>query len=186
MQRLYGGKEWLGADGRDEYDFHARRHAPHLARFTTPDPMAEATYWISPYAYCGGNPIRYTDPSGMKFTDRSWVIIQTFIERCEFDLIEHFEDGVKALKAAQVNGGSLDEAKAHFDKVNEYAAILGEITELDDSDTEYDISVSPQCELLPNDLGETTYSFKNNRVEIKLLTIQDDIIWRIQVEETIK
>ncbi len=31
MQRLYGGKEWLGADGRDEYDFHGRRHAPHLA-----------------------------------------------------------------------------------------------------------------------------------------------------------
>ncbi len=28
MQRLYGGKEWLGADGRDEYNFHARRHAP--------------------------------------------------------------------------------------------------------------------------------------------------------------
>ncbi len=64
MQRLYGGKEWLGADGRDEYDFHARRHAPHLARFTTPDPMAEKYYDISPYAYCAGNPIFFTDPTG--------------------------------------------------------------------------------------------------------------------------
>ena len=171
MQRLYGGKEWLGADGRDEYDFHARRHAPHLARFTTPDPMAEATYWISPYAYCGGNPIRYTDPSGMKFTDRSWVIIQSFIERCEFDLIEQFEDGVKALKAAQVNGGSLDEAKAHFDKVNEYAAILGEITELKESDTEYDIDIGlKHCKIGEPLRGGTSYNTIKDRVEIVVPT----------------
>ena len=28
------------------------------------DPLAEKYYSISPYAYCGGNPVRFTDPDG--------------------------------------------------------------------------------------------------------------------------
>ena len=41
--------------------------------FTTPDPLAEKYYSISPYAYCGNNPLRYVDPTGMKIetTDES-------------------------------------------------------------------------------------------------------------------
>lgn len=32
--------------------------------WTTPDPLAEKYYSISPYAYCANNPIRYVDPDG--------------------------------------------------------------------------------------------------------------------------
>ena len=38
---------------------------PVLARFCQPDPMAGKYPWLSPYAYCANNPIRYIDPSGM-------------------------------------------------------------------------------------------------------------------------
>ena len=65
LQWLYGGKEWLGADGRDEYDFHARRQYPHLGRFTTPDPLAELAYDVSIYSYCHANPVNIIDPTGM-------------------------------------------------------------------------------------------------------------------------
>jgi len=38
---------------------------PAIMRFTTPDPLAEKYYSISPYAYCGDNPVRFVDPDGL-------------------------------------------------------------------------------------------------------------------------
>jgi hypothetical protein len=39
--------------------------------FPTPDPLAEKYYWISPYAYCGNNPVNRIDPTGMDwYTDK--------------------------------------------------------------------------------------------------------------------
>ena len=45
-------------------DYGARFYNPTLARWTTPDPLAEKYYSISPYAFCGNNPIKYVDPDG--------------------------------------------------------------------------------------------------------------------------
>ncbi len=55
--------------GLDEYDSEARWYYPAIMRTTTIDPMAEKYYSISPYAWCGNNPVRYVDPFGMSSED---------------------------------------------------------------------------------------------------------------------
>ncbi len=51
--------------GLDEYDSEARWYYPAIMRTTTIDPLAEKYYSISPYAWCGGNPVNVIDPDGM-------------------------------------------------------------------------------------------------------------------------
>ena len=58
------GKEFIEMHGYDMFDFHARGYHPATMRFTTPDPMAEIYYSVSPYAYVLNNPIKYIDPDG--------------------------------------------------------------------------------------------------------------------------
>ena len=36
----------------------------YSARWSTPDPLSEKYYAISPYAYCAGNPVNLVDPEG--------------------------------------------------------------------------------------------------------------------------
>ena len=64
----YTGKELDREAGLDLYDFAARQLDPALGRTTTQNPMAEKYYSISPYAWCAGNPIRNTDPTG------NWIV----------------------------------------------------------------------------------------------------------------
>lgn len=49
-----------------EYDFVARTYVPDECRFWQPDPKAHDYHWLSPYAYCGGDPINFIDPTGEK------------------------------------------------------------------------------------------------------------------------
>lgn len=61
----YNNKEFDRYHGLDMYDYGARFYDPSICRFTTMDPMCEKYYNLSPYIYCGNNPVRYVDPSGM-------------------------------------------------------------------------------------------------------------------------
>lgn len=58
----YNGKELDRMHGLDWYDYGARWMAD--GRFTTIDPHAETYADVSPYAYCGGNPISAIDLNG--------------------------------------------------------------------------------------------------------------------------
>lgn len=60
----YNGKELDRTHGLDWYDYGARMYDPALARWMVPDPLAEKYYSVSPYAYCGNNPIRRKDLDG--------------------------------------------------------------------------------------------------------------------------
>ena len=63
----YNGKEFDMMHGLHWYDYGARHYDPCIMRFTTMDPMCEKYYHLSPYAYCGNNPVNAVDPDGMKF-----------------------------------------------------------------------------------------------------------------------
>ena len=64
QQFKYNGKEYDPMHGLNEYDYGARHYDPAIGKFTTMDPLCEKYYHISPYAYCGGNPVNYIDPNG--------------------------------------------------------------------------------------------------------------------------
>lgn len=61
---MFSGNERLLVDGLNEYDFHARRYNAAIPAFTSWDACNEQYPWLSPYAYCAGNPINLTDASG--------------------------------------------------------------------------------------------------------------------------
>lgn len=65
----FGGKELEVEGVLNLYDFEARMYDPALTRFMSPDPLADRYPSVSPYAYCANNPLRFTDPSGMKILD---------------------------------------------------------------------------------------------------------------------
>ena len=49
------------------YDYGARQYNPVLARWDRVDPLCEKYYSISPYAYCGNNPVNRVDKDGRLF-----------------------------------------------------------------------------------------------------------------------
>ena len=68
----YNGKELDRMHGLDMYDYGARNYDAALGLFNTMDPLCEKYYHISPYTYCGGNPVRNIDENG----DSICVLIQ--------------------------------------------------------------------------------------------------------------
>ena len=79
---LFGGKEREHAGGRNSYDFGARSLTPY-ARWSTPDPLADKFYPISPYSYCGGDPINKIDPDGL-----AWHLIEEDEKEARFEWVE--------------------------------------------------------------------------------------------------
>ena len=61
QKRKYNGKEFDNMHGLNTYDYGARQYNPVTARWDRMDPLCEKYYDISPYAYCGGNPVRFVD-----------------------------------------------------------------------------------------------------------------------------
>ena len=47
------------------YYYEARYYAPPT--FTSRDPLFEKYFWMTPYAYCANNPVKYVDPSGRNY-----------------------------------------------------------------------------------------------------------------------
>ena len=67
----YCGKYLDRKHGLDLYDYGARLYDPAAAFWTSPDPLCEKYYNISPYAFCNDNPVTFIDPDG-RFIDSAW------------------------------------------------------------------------------------------------------------------
>ena len=64
----FNGKEDQSFASVPLLDYGARFLSTRTGRWTSMDPLAERYYSISPYAYCGNNPVNFIDPDGMKIT----------------------------------------------------------------------------------------------------------------------
>ena len=62
----YNGKEVQTVGGLGFTDYGARMYDDFTGRWFVPDPLAEKYVSMSPYMYCGGNPIKYIDIEGQK------------------------------------------------------------------------------------------------------------------------
>jgi RHS repeat-associated protein len=60
----FGGKEFDRKYELNLYDFGARFYDATRGQWTTPDPLTEKYYSISPYVYCANNPMKFVDPDG--------------------------------------------------------------------------------------------------------------------------
>ena len=68
---VLNGKELDRMHGLNWYDYSARQYDPiGGGGFPTMDPLCEKYYTISPYAYCGNNPVNAIDPDGCS----TWVM----------------------------------------------------------------------------------------------------------------
>ena len=76
---LFGGKERMAGGALNEYDFEARNYVASFQRFTTIDPEAEKFPWLSPYAYCNGNPINFIDPTGEEPTEEEAARMSAYV-----------------------------------------------------------------------------------------------------------
>ncbi|GHV45418.1 hypothetical protein FACS1894180_7930 [Bacteroidia bacterium] len=74
----YNGKELDNISGLNLYDYSARHYDPVIGSFTTVDPLAEKTRWLSPYVFCSNSPINRIDPNGLSdyvITDVGQIVL---------------------------------------------------------------------------------------------------------------
>jgi RHS repeat-associated protein len=60
------GKEYLSDFLWNKYDYGWRAFCSWSWRSLQIDPMAEKFPWLSPYAFCANNPLKFIDPTGME------------------------------------------------------------------------------------------------------------------------
>ena len=181
QNKKYNGKEFVEMHGLDEYDSEARWYYPAIMRTTTIDPLAEKYYSISPYAWCGNNPIRYIDPTGMEFTDDAWKRVNKLI--AEVNSRQASNNDKIADKQAELDRGGLSKRKekslnkqiGNLQSQNStLEGVRGEVATLAASDQMYDIKNDNSMNIngaIPG-TGENrsgaAFNFSNGNFELRL------------------
>ncbi len=138
----YGGKEFVETHGLDMYDNHARWYYATIMRTITPDPMAEVYYGISPYAWCGNNPIRNVDPDGKIVVATTPDAKQTILNTLP-PPIRHSINFDK--------NGNID--KTLFNEINSTSKNFASLYQLVNDETIYEVIISDEI-TYKNEFGE--------------------------------
>ena len=102
----FNGKELDEETGL--YYYGARYMNPRLSKWYATDPMQEKYPNISSYAYCAGNPVRFTDMSGMKFEDEESKQYGTILKGA---LVSRKDEINKSIDKEQKNLNKLQNSK---------------------------------------------------------------------------
>ena len=162
---LYGDKEYIRRDGLREYIYGARMSVPSETRFNSMDELCELRPWESPYLFCGGNPVRYIDPTGLVFTDRAKPLIDSFKSLLDKKIMEKLLDAIKKFGEYQKSGKKKDlkkVSKSFMDALS-FVEIKGEVESLEKSSTKYDMFVPDYTYVDTEARGRSQYSGKHKR-----------------------
>ena len=165
---LYGGKEYVRRDGLREYIYGARMFVSSETRFNSADELCELRPWDSPYLFCGGNPVRYVDPTGLSFTNRAKPLIDSFRSILYKKIVENILDALKKIGDYQKSGKKKD-LKNVFESVNKaisFIEIMFEVKALEESSTKYNISVPKHTSVDTEAKGMSYYDYNINRFEM--------------------
>ena len=141
--------------------------------FISRDPMFEKYFWMSPYAYCANNPMKYVDPTGM---------IVKFAGSDEENTYNAYKSEISSRKAAaqrkidnqllresqgkKVRKGQLARAQS---ELNLYQGIENELSEMETADEVFMIRMGNNVMNLPADAdGSFKYNFVSNEFDINV------------------
>ena len=174
----YNGKEYDAKKGLNWYDYGARHYDAALGRFTTVDALYDKHFKVSPYVYCGNEPVGRIDPDG-----NDWRV-QTHYNR-ETDKIE-YKITVRAALINNSNNKELDIktlAGQIVEQVNAVYTISGDdfvstmdmqlrtVNSVDDiKDTEHVLQIVDQDMLTKTDKSVVMAETYKNSLDVKIGT----------------
>ena len=174
----YNGKELDTKKGLNWYDYGARHYDAVLGRFITVDALYDKHFKVSPYVYCGNEPVGRIDPDG-----NDWRV-QTHYNR-ETDKIE-YKITVRAALINNSNNKELDIktlAGQIVEQVNAAYTISGDdfvstmdmqlrtVNSVDDiKDTEHVLQIVDQDMLTKTDKNVVMAETYKNSLDVKIGT----------------
>ena len=133
----YNGKELDRMHGLDMYDYGARHYDAAIGRWPTMDALAEKNPEVSPYVYCGNNPVNAIDPDGRDWYQNNKTSYYTWYdgdeEREGFthiggkgSVLGEFEQIIDNILISGFNRGSMFSEGFTFDIApNDKGALIG-------------------------------------------------------------